>query len=357
MKVATFFCKYDYGIKARGEGMEKAIFFPAIRDNVDEVVPFWLEDHGFPDDLDGLQNKVIDFVKREKPDLAFFILMSDEIRLETFEELSKYTVTANWFCDDQWRFDNYTKFVAPKLGYSITVDKYSLHKYNDIGVRKVVLSQWGAPFYEERSNWEGLDYKYDISFIGGKNPTREWVINELVKSGYNVQCFGAGWDGGRVSFEEMKDIFFRTKINLNLSNSWPEEKSFYQFLKQRAWRGIFDFKQLRKGFLHYLKSNNRNFRAVFVGDHKNVEQIKARNFEIPGAGGFQLSKYALEIEDYYKIGEEIAVFSTLTDLKRQIDFYLVNDKKRIDMTKKGYIRTKDYTYTKRMEKVFKEISI
>ena len=46
---------------------------------------------------------------------------------------------------------------------------------------------------------------------------------------------------------------------------------------------------------------------------KSHEQMKARNFEIPAVGGLQLSHYTLELEDYFKIGEEILIYSNVDE--------------------------------------------
>ena len=44
------------------------------------------------------------------------------------------------------------------------------------------------------------------------------------------------------------------------------------------------------------------------------EQIKGRNFEIPGAGGFQLSFDADNLTDYYKDEKEIVVVRSIEEM-------------------------------------------
>ena len=133
MRIVAAFLEYDYGIKERGYSGEKQIWLPSLIKIADEVVPFWLEENGFPDNKPLLQKNIINFVEKIKPDIVFFMLMSDEITLDTLDILKQKTITINWFWDDHWRFESFTKYVAPKLSYSITVDKYSIHKYKNIG--------------------------------------------------------------------------------------------------------------------------------------------------------------------------------------------------------------------------------
>lgn len=329
MKIAPIFLKYDYGIRERGESLEKRGFLPALQQVAEKVVPFWMEDNGFWEDKALLQKKIIKFIDDEKPDIAFFILMKDEVWPSTIEYLSKKYITVNWFCDDQWRFDTFTKYIAPKLTYSITTDKYSLAKYYSIGYKNVIFSQWASYEYVDHINFDNINYKYDISFIGTKNATREWIINSLIRKGYKVECFGVGWENGRVSYEDIKSIFLNSKINLNLSNSISND-------------------------IRYLFSSFKSAK-YFLRSQKRIEQIKARNFEIPSLGGFQLTNYAPGIEDYFTIGQDIAIYTNLEDLDLQTRYYLENDAKRKEMTISAYKKARSYTYKENIKKITEEI--
>jgi len=348
MKIATILLKYDYGIEARGESLEKKAFLPAIKANSNEVVTFWLEENGCFDDSEGLQNKILEFCEKENPDIVFLILMKDEVKIETIKKLSEKYTTINWFCDDQWRFESFTKLVAPALSYSVTMDKYSVDKFKQQGC-KVIHSQWATMDYQNNIKLEEVKYKYDITFVGGKNITREWYVDELRKNGYKVECFGAGWENGRISYEEMKDIFLTSKINLNLSNSIPIDIKFYKYLI----KGLFKFEKL--SFKAYLRKIKMAIGIILGRNIKNVEQMKARNFEICGFGGFQLSQYAPELEDYYNIGKEIAIFTNIDELKLNIEYYLNNSDISEKMRTEAYIRTKLHTYENRIKKILEEV--
>lgn len=71
------------------------------------------------------------------------------------------------------------------------------------------MSQW-API-EIDSTISENEYKYDVSFIGSWNPTREWIISSLKRNGIEVECFGIGWNNGRVSYNQMREIFHTSK--------------------------------------------------------------------------------------------------------------------------------------------------
>ena len=345
MKVVPIFLKYDYGKKEWGPSTEQLIIVPALKKVAQEVIPFWLEENGFPDDIKGLQDKILSFVDKNKPDAVFFMLMNDEVSLETIEKLSKNYITINWFCDDQWRFESFSNHVGPKLTHPITVDKYSVDKFKDIGCKNVIKSQWPSFEYIEGLELKNVEYKYDISFIGQKNLTREWYIKELKKSGFNVECFGNGWDNGKVSFEDMKDIFLKSKINLNLSNSVLFDIRFYfsVFKDFKFTSPIKSFKKIKSAF------------GMLIKGQKRFEQIKARIFEVPAHGGFLLTCYNLETEDYFDIGKEIAVFASIDDLKLQLKYYLTHDDLRERIKISGYKKAAGHTWENRLKAVFDEI--
>ena len=41
--------------------------------------------------------------------------------------------TVNWFTDDHWRFDRFSRHFAPAFDWSVTTDRDSLPKYEAIG--------------------------------------------------------------------------------------------------------------------------------------------------------------------------------------------------------------------------------
>lgn len=346
MKVLCACLKYDYGIEERGISLERQSILPSFEKCGVKVENFWLEDHGFPSEIDQLQTQLIAEADNYSPDLIFFMLMKDEIRLETIDKLNIKYKTVNWFCDDQWRFDIYSKFVAKHLSYVLTVDKFSISKYHKCGVNNVNLVQW-APVSVDTEYCENPDYLYDISFVGSKNPTREWTINKLKERGLNVVCFGSGWKNGRVSYVEMRDIFHRSKINLNLSNSVPKDISYYLYVFKLIIVSIFCLNRNK------IKAGLKSVKQLFSGA-KMVEQLKARMFEIPGFCGFMLSQYSLGLDDYYSIGSEVAIFSNIDELEIQIKYYLCESETREKLRRASYFRTKKYSYYKYINNFLKD---
>lgn len=328
MKIVPVFLRNDYGVKSRGDSLEFRGFLPALKHITDEVYPFWFDE--YLDKKKELQKRVIEFIDEIHPDIVFFILIEDEFSFETLDYLKSKYLTVNWFGDDHWRFESFTKRYISHFTYSITTDKYAVDKYESAGCKNVILSQWASFGCTEDIDFEEIKYKHDISFIGGISEYRKWVMRELSKKGIKVECFGYGWENGRVSFEELEDIFKTSRINMNISNSAPYD-------------------------IRYIFSSLKSMRE-FIGTQKRAEQIKARNFEIPAFGGFQLTNYAPSLEDYLKIGDEVIIYKTVKELALHVNYYLNNEKERRRIMVNGYSRAKrEHTYMNRLKEVFYKI--
>jgi spore maturation protein CgeB len=281
-----------------------------------------------------LQIEIIETAKRIKPDLVFFILQKDQVDINTLKTLKEQRFfIVNFFGDDQWRFDNWSSKYAPYFSACITTDKFSVDKYRNIGQNNIVRSQWAS--LESNVLYKNIDYKYDVSFIGGISPYRKWFVKELYKKDIKVHCFGNGWGNGRVSYEQMEEIFLTSKINLNISNSINYD-------------------------IRYLASHIKVFaitlRAVINKGGKNSAQTKARNFEIPVQGGFQLTDYVASIEDYFNIGKELICYSDIDEAKELINYYLKHGEERERIKIAGIKKArKNHTFNHRIAEFMKRL--
>jgi len=333
MKVAPVLLKYAYGKKELGYSLNYQGIVPGIRAAADHTVPFWMD--SYLQSPERLHQDLIRFVEKERPDIVFFLLMQDEVGCHTLDQLKKDYTTVHWFGDDTWRFEEFTRYWAPHFSCAVTTDKFSIKKYHGIGYKNVVLSQWAAYDVLDHVDINNIDYHYDVTFVGAYSGHRAWVIRQLRRAGFQVECFGPGWPNGVVSFKTMQEIFLASRVNLNISNSVSH-----------------DIRCLTSS----LKSLREFAGSVVKKGKKTAEQIKARNFEIPASGGFQLTNYVAEIEDYFHIGHEIAVYSTVEDLIRQVDYYLTNESDRQKILHNGHQQIIGrHTYTQRFKDIFTAI--
>lgn len=332
MKVLYVDLKYDYGLASRGlNDIGRLGFEKGFRDLGHEVDCFYYDDY-LQSNREVLQKELIQKAKSWNPDIIFFVFFKDHFSFETLDVLKSEFITINWFGDDTWRFESFSSKFSPHLSFSVTTDKWSVDKYKELDHQvKVIRSQWASLEFEVNdNNFSG--YEFDVSFVGAAQRVRKWFVKELGKQGVNVNCFGHGWTNGPVSGDRMREIFRASKINLNLSNSNTLDVRFLLSSLKGFYNGIFS--------------------------PKTASQIKARNFEIPYCGGFQMTDYVPGIEDYFEIGKELVCYKDVNEAAHLIKYYLKNQNERESIRKACIQRVRtEHTYTNRLKEVLKEIDL
>lgn len=306
--------KYDYGDKLRGFSFEHRNFYhPLIsyckKQNWDFIHYDFME-QGLNSGLDLMTQELYELAKREKPTYLFAVLFDfhRDPRYEVFKQISSLgTITVHWFCDDHWRFEKYSSVVAPHFDFVCTTANGALPKYENIGIfHKVIKTQWACN-HELYVPYD-IQKDLDISFVGQPHGNRVEVLSKLVENGLKLEVFGFGWENRpRIPFHQMVRLFSRSKINLNLSNS-----------------------------------------STLIG-----QQIKGRNFEIPGTRSFQLTSNAENLTEYYDDGKEIVIFNSMEELIDKAKYYLKNEDGRNEIALHGYKRTlAKHTWHHRFDEIF-----
>lgn len=276
-----------------------------------------------------MNRRLVETARRTDADLALFSLYQDEFEPEAVEEVREHLPTLHYFIDDDWRRDFARKWI-PRFDYVATPRTKTLHRYRLQGLENVLYLPFG--FNEERYDRPDVEMRYDVSFVGGAHPWRQFVVRQLEKAGIDVAVFGPFWKGTRrLDLQEMVEVYAASRINLNLSNS-------------THWDA------------RYLLTTLRGLRTTLTSE-KNREQIKARHFEIPACGGFQLTYYCDDLERHFEIGDEVAVFTDIGDLVDKIQIYLQDDEARRSIAQAGYERAwRDHRASDRMRDMLTELS-
>jgi len=352
MKILYAADKYDYGKPERGLSYEYYNFYDTlIRMNGEKnkVIYFPTDEIMLQKGRNGMNENLLKNIIEEKPDLVFFANGSTIIKKEIIKEITQKSgaITFNWFSDDHWKFDKYSKYWAPLYHWVTTTDSEAIPKYHKIGYKNVILSQWACNHFVYKPL--NLAKIYDVTFVGAAHGNRKKIVEKIKKAGINIKCWGSGWPEGRISQEEMIKVFSQSKINLNFTKS----------------SGII-WKELASIFLHrnYNRSIGINNPKYWIDNLKSLppsiwsKQIKGRNFEIPSCGGFLLTEYVDHLEDYYEICKEIDCFKNIPELIEKINYYLIHKEERESITRAGYERTiKDHTFEKRFNEIFKTIGL
>lgn len=353
MRILYVAMRYDYGNPSAGGSFEHWNFFHPLSEMGFDLIYFdflsILQRRG----QEAMNRRLWEVAESERPDVMFVVLFQDQLDPRVVRRISEDldTITINWFCDDHWRFDNYSRCWAPCFNWVVTTAHSALPKYERMGYANVIKSQWAANHFLYRPSEGPLTY--DVTFIGRPHGDRREHIAALRGAGIHVQCWGEGWEQGRLEQEEMVEVFGRSRINLNLSNASsagdaPPPPAFRRRVAGMPWPG-----PVRRLCRHLQRRATTT--ALADPDRKILpEQIKGRNFEVPGCGGFLLSGNADDLDRYYCLGDEIECFDSLTELIEKIRFYLTHEQERQAVADAGYRRTMtEHTWAHRFSDVFR----
>ena len=141
--------KYDYGRPNQGLSFEHYNFYDCLLQMGHDIVYFdfmtLMQEHG----RTWMNNRLMEVAKTEKPDLMFTVLFTDEFDASVLRNVTEDlgVVTINWFCDDHWRFERYSRLWAPCFRWVVTTAESALPKYAQIGVRCHVYwaTLWTTP--------------------------------------------------------------------------------------------------------------------------------------------------------------------------------------------------------------------
>lgn len=326
VKAMVVCLKDDYNQPERGLSLEYYNLYLAMKNVASEVILFDFGTLYRERGQEEMNRVFLETVERERPDVTLVALFLDELTPTTMEKARQYTKTVAYFWDDIWRVEFVAKW-APHFDYFTTPIWGMYRRYQAAGNTGAVYSPFGynSAIYPDAE----APMRHDVSFVGGSHPWRVFVVNRLRKAGFDVTVRGPFWPGGRLSPEGMGELFKASKINLNLSNA-------------RQWDA------------RYLLSSWRAARNT-LRTRKVRDGVKVRHFEIPGAGGFQLSYYAEGLERYFQIGEEVAIYLDLDELLEKVEYYLTHDAERERIVRAGHARALGYTMEARLSDLLTEV--
>jgi spore maturation protein CgeB len=354
MRILYVALKYDYGRRVQGFSFEHYNFYDSLVRMGHDIIYFDIGTILAQRGKEEANKLLIETVKQERPDALFNVPFKDELEEHCIREASENTdtVTIAWFSDDHWRFDSYSRFRARWFNWSITTSDAALLKYRALGIQNVLKSQWACnTFLYKPMN---LPKRFGVAFVGLPHGDRRFTMQALADAGVEVHTFGKGWDAGRVTQEEMIKIFNVSHINLNLANASTASSRARRALTL-ALHGVSISPLPRRARTLSVRGLSVLDRALSNGRSKPTypEQLKGRNFEVPGCDSFLLTTATDNLDEYYAVGKEVAAYRGTSDLIAQVKRFLAEPELRSAIASAGYQRTlREHTYPHRFAEVF-----
>jgi spore maturation protein CgeB len=330
MKILYVAMRHEYGDPSRGLSFEETNFRSSLEGMGHALTAFDMVERANQDGVARMRSDLLALAQDSEPDLAFFFLFTDQLDVPTIEQVGRLgnCPTVNWFADDHWRFEDFTRHMAPAFDLAVTTDEDALPKYRQLANARVHLSQWACNRYAYGRTTEALTH--EVTFVGQPHGDRKQVVARLAQAGTPVECWGFGWPAGAIEHGQMVEVFASSRVNLNLSNS-----SQVPGLKARLRR-----------------------LTRFNPPPPRPAQIKGRNFEVPGCGGFLLTERVPHLERYFELDREVAVFDGVDDLVEKTNYWLGHEQERRVVAEAGYRRVlAEHTYDHRFAAIFGELGL
>jgi spore maturation protein CgeB len=330
MQILYVGMRHEYGNPSRGLSFEETNFRSSLEGMGHTLTVFDFMEHAARDGLTGMREALISLAAEVKPDLAFFALFTDQLDVVTIEAVGRegQCPTVNWFADDHWRFDDFTRHLAPAFDLAVTTDPDSLARYRMLPDTRVHLSQWACNRYAYGRVTSEMEH--EATFVGQPHGDRRKTVAVMGSAGIPVECWGFRWPAGPIDHADMVRVFASSRVNLNLSNSSP----------------VPGVKAKLRRLLHFRPPPPR------------PPQIKGRNFEVPGCGGFLLTERVPHLERYFELDIEVAVFDGLEDLVERTRYWLEHEEERKVIAEAGYRRVlAEHTYDHRFAAIFGELGL
>jgi len=321
-------------------------------------------------------------IKNHRPD---YIFMLDAIGFMREEIVSARIPHVSWFFDNPF---NWLKAEHVCDEYYVFVwDKTYVQELKDLGFKNVHYMPLAANpdvFFDKKSDFIP---QCDISFAGSSlwAPADPPFEEEAKKAYIKLLADSLSKTPWVSLWKIIEDINKQLNINFQLNDpkGRREFELFIQNYARTPYRNSFiseilSFNPHLYGDAGWLKiatngngvykgriNNRLNLPALYSKSAINlnitVPQIRDsfshRAFEIPACGGFLLSDYRPEAENFFDLNKEIVCFKDINELKDKIRYFLKHPEERKSIADKGRERVlSEHTYIHRLKKIIKIIA-
>lgn len=221
-----------------------------------------------------------------EPDVIFFYARPSLLSDGVFDAIRRHwkAPLLGMNLDDKSQFFDYGIFHAGDDDYQYWAKFFDLTLSSSLALSECYRSR-GLPVYYCPAGCRpsaktlmpptSAAFKYQFTFLGSRKPERAEIVDRLIAHGISIDLFGTGWPG--TGWVEAPDLLFRQS-------------------------------QLNLGF-GFLSAN-----AVLTN-------LKARDFECPGAGACYITTYNWELPNFYEIGREILCYRSVEELIEMHVYY------------------------------------
>lgn len=240
---------------------------------------------------------------------------------------------------------------------------------------------WGLNYDNFTENFDDLEKWSDVILIL-ENYTSEWLPTDKIKNSKKIKLF---WSiDSHCILDQHIQMCKTLNIDILLNSTESYIPNFKNVVKKSYWFpnaypsdliyplniqkttdiGFCGNLNNRTDYINFLDKYNIKKDIFVIGDEmvKSINQYKIhfnrnisndinyRTFETTGCGTLLLTNYTPNLEQLFKINEEIIVYDNIYDLDDKVHFLLNNEEYRKKIEYNGLLRAKsEHTYDKRSQ--------
>jgi len=324
-------------------------------------------------------------IQKEQPDLLLFINKSPD------EYTDRKILDSIRLPRLTWCLDDPNCFIKENFGqndFVFTWDKWYIKNLQDMQAKSVDFFPYVADLDLVDSSFQER-FRSPVSYIGQvKSFTPdEWGLDdktaELVKHAAKLKAFQPQHDYKTLIMEYQAD--FGVSIIQSLSDALPQFVRYSIYITANALRRIWLLEAAlpfglkiygNDDWLDLLKDNplldcyagpadpERDVPHIFASSQINLNihslqaltSLNQRDFNCPVSGGFLLTDWVEDADDFFKPNEEMVFYNGRDDLRNKIEYYLEHSDERQAIINRGRARVlSEHTYAARAPKVLETL--
>jgi spore maturation protein CgeB len=293
----------------------------------------------------GKDNMNISFLSKIQSsnyDLIIFAMEYDEFYPETLKKLRELCPKSKLviiICDDDAKFDNWSRYFSLFFDYTITSQDF-LKEYKKEGIDAFFHLDYNL------HNLSPMKVKkiYDVTFIGRPKADRNEVIRYLLDKGVKVTLFGWDWYKypefakiyrGPLSQEDYAKVINQSKINLSPAKAgYIEQRNQYNMKGRYFEVALCKSFQLIEKFPTLLKFFNEKEIGMYSSPEEMLEKIKYYLSHEKEREMIAERAYKKTINKYNREKQLISAFTSIFNSRKKISSLPLSKKRVIVLTKK-----------------------
>lgn len=280
--------------------------------------------------------------------------------------------TVNWYCNGSYQLHLVSE-IAPHYDWCLVPERNRLNDYERLGARPIYCQEAANP--NVYKPWD-VPVEFDVTFVGQAYGDRPGFVRYLLDRGVDVRVWGVGWERYALTHPALNLIstvgkaskLFTRGGRRRLAGLLRRPSGPAPAARTVPWKRVGLPRAVIGGPLDDVQmvqmySRSRiNLGFSSCGDthetRERILQIRLRDFEVPMSGGFYMVEYMEELEEFFKVGEEVICYRDREELADKIRYFLRHERERETVRRAGYERSRrDHTWHRRFETVFRQMGL